>query len=129
MQQKQRRVKTNPAGANQNEDDADALPTPPPIDDLVKAAEMAAEEQRAAVAAAELATKEAALYAPSPNEAWEDADYQAARKAISRETAAGKRQKNKRKLQADPDYVCICLESHCRIGPFIMRYSKWKAQQ
>jgi hypothetical protein len=45
MEQKQRKVKANPFG-DQNEEELDTLPAPPQIDDLLKAAEMEAEKLR-----------------------------------------------------------------------------------
>jgi hypothetical protein len=55
MEQKQRRVK--PGEDNSAETETLDLPEPPPIDDLIKAAEMAAEEQRKAKALAEAQKK------------------------------------------------------------------------
>ena len=44
MEQKQRRAKADPSGAEQEEESA--LPSPPDIEDTLKAAEMAQQDQR-----------------------------------------------------------------------------------
>jgi len=91
MEQKQRRVKVNPTGEQGEE--ADVLPAPPPIDDLVKAVEQAAEEQR-----------------------------KAAEKA-ARKPSGDPRIQERAKLLWDAGYICHCGVEGCPIGHFVLKAS------
>jgi hypothetical protein len=121
MEQKQRRVKANPFG-EQAEDEVDSLPAPPAIDDLIKAAEMAADEQRRAQ---EEAAREADKAKRIP---WDfnDLEQLAGSAAADLAEKMGEfdpRVKQRAKFLWDKGYICHCMAEGCPIGYFVLRSS------
>jgi hypothetical protein len=122
MEQKQRRVKANPFG-DLAEEEGDALPAPPPIDDLVRAAEMAAEEQRKAKAQAKpilslgelkrlggKAESERIKDLISSKDGWKDAAWKRDPEVMDRA-----------KTLWAGGLICVCGDESCPIGPFVVR--------
>lgn len=99
MEQKQRRVKANPFGEQEEEE---GLPSPPEIDDVLKAAEMAQIEQRNAE--------------PETNE------KKFTRKEI--EDNDGRLVYVYNVQWGEPGFICFCGNENCDIGPFIRRSGK-----
>lgn len=138
MEQLQKKVKPAEAGAS-GEEEEEALPTPPAIDDVIKAAEMAAAEQREAAAKAAQpkdipvwSTGSPVLDKTIPGLPFRLGDQD--RGGIKSELVTMRGGK-KAYVYADlgdnklrdnrADYVCICREETCRIGPFIRRNGKY----
>ncbi len=116
MEQKQRKAKANPFGDGQTGEE-ETLPSPPAIDDLVKAAEMAMVEQQAAKSKAETiaeldpGSRDKEREMKRIWQEWENAG----------KTGFPPQVINRAKLLWANGYICHCGSETCPIGYFVLK--------